>query len=84
MNTTETNARNIDVELTIELGRTRLSIERLLELQEGSLIELDRLVGDKDLVTINGEVFGKGEVVVVAENFGVRMVEMQGNSETGK
>jgi flagellar motor switch protein FliN/FliY len=78
MNTTETNARNLKVELTIERGRTRLPIGSLLDLQEGSLIELDRLVGDKDLVTINGEAFGKGEIVVVAENFGVRMLEVEG------
>jgi flagellar motor switch/type III secretory pathway protein FliN len=44
MNEHETNARNLDVEVTIELGRTRLSIQPLLDLREGSLIEIDRLI----------------------------------------
>jgi flagellar motor switch protein FliN/FliY len=81
MDAQETNARNLDVEVTIELGRTRLSIEELMNLREGSLIKLEREVPRQaggDEVRINGALFGMGEVVVVGEHFGVRMVEISG------
>lgn len=70
-----TKAAELDVELVIELGSVRMSVDQLLNLQEGSLIELGRPLGELRSVKMNGTEIGKGEVVVVEENFGVRMIE---------
>lgn len=73
------NARRMqDVKLsvTIELGHTVQPISTLLDWTEGSLIELDKLAGDAVDVLVNGRPFAKGEVVTVAENFGVRITEI--------
>jgi flagellar motor switch protein FliN/FliY len=75
----ETKARELDVEIVIELGRTRISIDKLLNMREGTLIELGKPVDELDSITVNGQEIGKGEVVVVEENFGVRMVDKAGN-----
>ena len=81
MDAQETNARNLDVEVTIELGRTRVSIEELMNLREGSLIELGKPHDEPIVVRVDKGVFGTGEVVVVAENFGVRMLEIEGEAK---
>ncbi|MCH2662644.1 FliM/FliN family flagellar motor switch protein, partial [bacterium] len=66
-------ARLMDVNLsvTIELGRTRYTMERVLNLGEQSLVELDKQVGDPVDILVNGKIFARGEVVTVSENFGV-------------
>ena len=66
------------VTLTVELGRTRMTIEDAIDCREQSLIELDRSVGEPVDVLINGKLFAKGEVVVVNECFGVRVTEVVG------
>ena len=62
--------------LTVELGRTRETIETALEFGDQSLVELDRMVGDPVDIMVNGMLFGRGEVVTVDENFGVRVTEV--------
>ena len=66
----------IEVKLTVEVGRTELTIRDLLRLSEGSIIELDRLAGDPLDVMVNGTAIAKGEVVVVGERFGIRVGEI--------
>ena len=66
----------IDLSMIIELGRTEVAISALLEWSEGSLIELDRVSGEAVDVYINGKPFARGEVVTIAENFGVRLTEL--------
>ena len=70
--------RLMDVRLTvtIELGRTRKIIQEVMELGDQSLIELERTVGEPVDVLVNGELFARGEVVTVSENFGVRVTEL--------
>jgi flagellar motor switch protein FliN/FliY len=59
--------------VTVELGRKRLSVKEILELVPGSLVELDKLAGENVDLYVNGKLFAKGEVVVIDENFGVRV-----------
>ena len=67
---------NIDVELTVEVGRTEITIRDLLRLNEGAVIELDRLAGDPLDILVNGTMIAKGEIVMVGERFGVRFTEI--------
>ena len=71
-------ARLMEVRLmvTIELGRTRKTVQEVLDLGEQSLIELDKSVGEPVNVLVNGRLFARGEVVTVSENFGVRITEL--------
>ena len=66
---------NIDVELTVEVGRTEITI-RDLRLNEGSVVELERLAGDPLDILINNTKIAKGEVVMIGERFGVRFGEI--------
>ena len=67
---------NIDVMLTLEVGRTEITIRDLLRLNEGSVVELDRLAGDPLDIMVNNTKIAKGEVVMVGERFGVRFGEI--------
>ena len=67
---------DVPLTVTIELGRTRDTIEKVMEYGDQSLIELDKSVGDPVDVLVNGELFARGEVVTVSENFGVRITEL--------
>lgn len=67
---------NIDVTLTVEVGNAEIKIRDLLRLNEGSVIELDRLAGDPLDILANGTMIAKGEVVMVGERFGVRFTEI--------
>jgi flagellar motor switch protein FliN/FliY len=71
-------ARLMDVNLsvTVELGRTKQTLEHVLNLGEQSLVELDKQVGDPIDILVNGKIFARGEVVTVSENFGVRITEL--------
>lgn len=62
----------VKVRLTVEVGRTEITIQDLLKLNEGSVVELDRMAGDPLDIQINGTTIAKGEVVVVGERFGIR------------
>ena len=63
---------NIEVKLTVEVGSTELKIRDLLKLNEGSVVELERLAGDPLDILANGVKIAKGEVVMVGERFGIR------------
>ena len=72
---------NIGVKLTVEVGRAELTIRDLLRLNEGSVIELDRLAGEPLDVLVNGTLIAHGEVVVVNEKFGIRLTDVISPSE---
>jgi flagellar motor switch protein FliN len=67
---------DVDLDVYIELGRTNLSIKRILELAPGSIVELDRMAGEPVDLLVNDKVIAKGEVVVLDENFGIRIVSL--------
>lgn len=68
--------QDMEVEVSIELGRRRLTLDQALVLGEQSVLELDKGVAEPVLVRLNGKPFARGEVVTVAENFGVRLTEI--------
>jgi flagellar motor switch protein FliN/FliY len=67
---------DIEMPIVIELGRTQMSLKRILELGPGAIVEMDRLAGEPVDILINGKVVARGEVVVVDENFGVRILSL--------
>ncbi len=67
---------DINLSMTVELGRTRLQLRQVLDLQQGSVVELDRLAGDPVDVFVNERLFARGEVIVVDDKFGVRITEI--------
>jgi flagellar motor switch protein FliN len=67
---------DIPVQLTVELGRTKIAIRNLLQLAQGSVIELDRLAGEPMDVLVNGCLIAQGEVVVVNDKFGIRLTDV--------
>lgn len=67
---------DVPLQVTVELGRTKKIIKDILELANGSIIELDKLAGEPVDVLVNGKLLAKGEVVVIDENFGVRITEI--------
>ncbi len=72
---------DIPVNLSMEVGRRRLSIRQLLQLGQGSIVELDRLAGAPMDVLVNGTLVAHGEVVVVNEKFGIRLTDIVSPSE---
>lgn len=68
--------RGLEMNVTVELGRTELTVAQVLDLGPGSVIELDRIAGEPVDILVNDRVIARGEVVVVDENFGVRVVEV--------
>jgi flagellar motor switch protein FliN len=64
------------VDLHVELGATALSIREILKLGAGSIVELDRLAGSSADIIVNGKLIGQGDVVVVGDNFGVRIAKL--------
>lgn len=75
---------DIPVHLTVELGRTRISIRNLLQLAHGSVVELDGLAGEPLDVLVNGTLIAQGEVVVVNDKFGIRLTDIITPSERVK
>lgn len=67
---------DVPLKVTVELGQTKKTIKEILDLATGSIIELDRLAGEPVEIQVNGHLLGKGEVVVIDENFGVRVTEI--------
>ncbi len=72
---------DIPVQLTVELGRTRIPIKNILQLAQGSVVELDALAGEPMDVLVNGYLIAQGEVVVVNEKFGIRLTDIVTPSE---
>ena len=67
---------DVPLQVTVELGRTKKSIKEILELTNGSIVELDKLAGEAVDIQVNGKFLAKGEVVVIDENFGVRITDI--------
>jgi len=67
---------DVPLQVTVELGRTRKLIRDILELSPGSIIELDKLAGEPVDILVNGKLIAKGEVVVIDDNFGVRITDI--------
>ena len=72
---------DIPVQLTVELGRTRIPIKHILQLAQGSVVELEALAGEPMDVLVNGYLIAQGEVVVVNETFGIRLTDIVTPSE---
>jgi flagellar motor switch protein FliN/FliY len=72
---------DVEMEVTAELGRTRMSVRELLSLTPGAVIELDRAAGGPADLLVNGRLIARGEVVVIDENFGIRITEIVGPSD---
>lgn len=67
---------DVSMELTVELGRTKWQIKDILGIGEGTIIELDKLAGEPVDILVNKNLIARGEVVVIDENFGVRVTEI--------
>lgn len=72
---------DIPLQVTVELGRTKQKLEEILELDAGSIVELDKLAGEPVDVLVNSKLIAKGEVVVIDENFGVRITDIISQKE---
>jgi flagellar motor switch protein FliN/FliY len=72
---------DIPVQLTVELGRTKIAIKNLLQLAQGSVVELDGMAGEPMDVLVNGCLIAQGEVVVVNDKFGIRLTDIISPSE---
>lgn len=72
---------DVDLNVRVELGRTRMYIEEVLKLRDGSIIPLDKLAGDPVDVYVNGQLMARGEVLVLNDNFCVRISEIVGEEE---
>ena len=72
---------DIPVQLTVELGRTRIPIKNILQLAQGSVVELETLAGEPMDVLVNGYLIAQGEVVVVNDKFGIRLTDIVTPSE---
>jgi|YNPMSStandDraft_1061717.scaffolds.fasta_scaffold00010_43 flagellar motor switch protein FliN/FliY len=72
---------DVEMEVTVELGRTKKTIKEILSMGEGTIVELDRLAGEAVDLLVNGKKIAKGEVIVIEENFGLRITEILSKSE---
>ncbi|HEY1511287.1 MAG TPA: flagellar motor switch protein FliN [Solirubrobacteraceae bacterium] len=70
----------VPVDLSVEMGRTRMTVGETLELRQGSIITLDRMAGEPVDLLVNGTAIARGEVVVIDEQFGLRVTEMMGDA----
>lgn len=75
---------DVPVTISMEIGRTHLSIRNLLQLNQGSVVELDRLAGEPLDVLVNGTLIAHGEVVVVNDKFGIRLTDVVSPAERVK
>jgi flagellar motor switch protein FliN/FliY len=73
---------DVPIDLTVEIGRTRLTVGETLELRQGSILTLNRMAGEPVDLLVNGTPIARGEVVVIDEQFGVRITDVVGQSGT--
>ena len=73
----------VPLELSVEIGRTRKTVREILELTKGSLVVLDKLAGEQVDLFVNGKCIARGDVVVVEDNFGIRVTEIVNKNEVG-
>ena len=67
---------NIPLQVTVELGKTRKEISEILEFGTGTIVVLDKVAGDPVEIVVNGKLLARGEVVVIDENYGVRITDI--------
>ena len=67
---------DVPLEVSVELGRTKRAIKEILELGAGSVIELNKMAGEPVDILVNGKMIAKGEIVVIDDNFGVRITDI--------
>ena len=67
---------DVPLKISVELGRTKLAVREVLDLQSGAVVELDRMAGDPVDVLVNDKLMARGEVVVVDDRFGIRITEI--------
>lgn len=72
---------DVPLQVTVELGRAQMTIKEILDLTEGSVVELDKLAGEPVNVFVNGQLIGNGEVVVIDENFGIKVTSLMKNQK---
>ena len=73
--------KDVKMDVTVELGRTHLPLKEVLQLEDASVIKLERLAGEPVDLLVNGRLIAKGEVVVIEDNFGVRVTEILNPAE---
>jgi flagellar motor switch protein FliN len=73
----------VPVDLSVEIGRARMSVGETLELREGSVVTLDRMAGEPVDLLVNGKPIARGEVVVIDEQFGLRLTQVLANPAVG-
>jgi flagellar motor switch protein FliN/FliY len=73
---------DVPIDLTVEIGRTRLTVGETLELRQGSILTLNRMAGEPVDLLVNGTPIARGEVVVIDEQFGVRITDIVGQAPT--
>lgn len=73
----------VPVDLSVEMGRTRMTVGETLELRQGSIITLNRMAGEPVDLLVNGTAIARGEVVVIDEQFGLRVTEVLGQPQIG-
>src|ERR1700760_1523685 len=73
----------VPVDLSVEMGRTRMTVGETLELRQGSIITLNRMAGEPVDLLVNGTAIARGEVVVIDEQFGLRVTEVIGQAPAG-
>ena len=71
---------DVPIDLTVEIGRTRLTVGETLELRQGSILTLNRMAGEPVDLLVNGTPIARGEVVVIDEQFGVRITDVLGHT----
>ena len=74
----------VPVDLSVEMGRTRMTVGETLELRQGSIITLNRMAGEPVDLLVNGTAIARGEVVVIDEQFGLRVTEVIGQPSSGE
>jgi flagellar motor switch protein FliN/FliY len=73
---------DVPVDVTVEIGRTRMTVGEMLELRHGSIVALNRMAGEPVDLLVNGTPIARGEVVVIDEQFGLRVTDVLGGNET--
>jgi len=76
--------RDVPVELAVEVGRTKMTVGETLELRPGSIVPLDRTAGEPVDLLVNGTLIGRGEVVIIDEQFGLRITDVVGLSRSSE
>jgi flagellar motor switch protein FliN/FliY len=74
---------DVPVEVTVEMGRTKMTVGETLELRHGSIVALDRMAGEPVDLLVNGTPIARGEVVVIDEQFGLRITDVVGQASSG-